>query len=163
MGRVIDMTGAGDFAPAPAGEGYVVELTKTDWEPIKNGKNKGVDQARCTYTITNEVSPADGTPVAGKKCFRNYPMLPQTRFIFLGDMIALGYPEEDLQGEVDWEAVLVAMNGRKAITNLTISKYTYPEGHPKVGQTRESNEMSPLQAIEYPEILEPAGSSRRRG
>jgi len=154
MGRVIDMTGANDFTPAPSGS-YTVEFKKVhEWARIKSGKNEGQEMAKVQYVITDEQA-EDGTTVAGKVIFKNYPFTDSMRWVFLNDMKSLGFSDEELSGQVDWDEIFGQAVGRKAVAQVIVESYTYPEGHAKAGQTRFSNSISSLDAVEIPAMLRP--------
>lgn len=160
MGRTIDFTGVGDYKPAPAGT-YTTEFSKFEFTEIKSGKNAGEEMVKGQWIITDELADDGETKVSGKVIFRNYQLLPQSLWVFKADAIAAGIDPDELAGQVDIEAVLQAMVGRKTISEVTVSDYVYPEGHQKAGQHRFSNEIAGMEQADIPEALAPAG--RRRG
>lgn len=160
MGRTIDFTGVGDFTPAPSG-GYTLEFASFEFAEIKSGKNAGADQVKAKYTITDETA-EDGTRVSGKPVWRNYQLVPQALWVLKQDAVALGVSPDRFDGEVDIEAILGEMVGRKAIGQLSVQEYTYPNDHAKAGQKRYSNNIEKLEPMDLPEVLQ-AGGGRRRG
>ena len=70
-------------------------------------------------------------------------------------MKSLGFSDEELSGQVDWDDIFGQAVGRKAVAQVIVESYTYPEGHAKAGQTRFSNSISSLDAVEIPAMLRP--------
>lgn len=153
MGRTIDFSNVSDYKPAPAGS-YTVEKGKHEFATTKSGVNIGAEYVKAQLTITDDAS-ADGTPVSGKVVFINWSLLPQSLWRFKSDAIAFGIDPDRLEGTVDIEAILADMTGRKAVADVGVTSYRYPEGHAKFGQVRESNEVSNLQQAELPAALTP--------
>lgn len=160
MGRTIDFTGVSDYKPAPRGP-YTLEFTKYEFATTKTGKNAGAEYVKGQWTIVDELAEDGETKVSGKIVFHNWSLLPQSLWVFKQDAVAAGIEPTQLDGAVDIEAVLAELVGRKAIGEVTVEEYTYPEGHAKAGQTRYSNAIASLTQAELPEALTAGG--RRRG
>lgn len=159
MGRVVNMAEAGNYKPAATGD-YVLEFTGGEWVKIKNGPNTGEDMYKAKFVIQDEVD-ANGEPVQGKVIYHNWNTMPKSLWVYFRDAAALGASKEDLENPaLDLEVHIPTLVGRKALGHVTTSEYRYPEGHSKFGQSRFSNDIESLEALDVPEALQPAG---RRG
>lgn len=107
MGIKVDFTGVEtrEFEPLPIAR-YPVSVTAA---PVQQGGESGADYVAWEFTV-------QGGEYDGRKGWLNTSLLPQSLWATKRVLLALGVPEEEVEGEIeDMEAFLEALIGREGI------------------------------------------------
>jgi hypothetical protein len=117
-----------DFEAIPAGK-YIVEFTDYEDRETKGGENAklpaGTPMINWEMTIVRNVN-GDETH-KGRRVWMNTIIHERTLFNLKGVLLACGWNENDLQGEIDFEQNQVI--GNQVVANVTRREYPPESGN----------------------------------